>query len=41
MNRTTYLVSIPNWALVTMVSFDYRREKYPGMTIEQSRQLND
>jgi hypothetical protein len=41
MNRTTYLVAIPNWALATLVSFDYRRGRYPGLTNEQSCQLND
>lgn len=41
MNRTTYLVALPIWALDTLIHFPYRRNKYDGLTREQSKQLND
>lgn len=41
MNRTTYLVAVPNWAVPTLVTFAYRCGRYPGLTGEQSKQLND
>lgn len=41
MNRTTYLVALPIWALDTLIHFPYRRNKYNGLTHEQSKQLNE
>lgn len=37
----TYLVAIPNWALDTLINWDYRKGKYPHLTKEQSSILNE
>lgn len=41
LNRTTYLVALPIWALDTLINFPYRKKIYKGLTREQSRQMND
>lgn len=41
MKRTTYLVAIPIWALGTLLNWDYCKGRYPELTTEQSRILNE
>lgn len=38
---TTYLVAIPLWALDALINIGYRMGRYPNMTKEQSKALND
>lgn len=37
----TYLVALPFWALDTLINWDYRKGRYPNLTREQSRELNE
>lgn len=41
MNRTTYLVAIPIWALDTLINWDYGKGRYPHLTTAQSKCLNE
>lgn len=40
MTTTTYLVALPEWAVPVLVTWDYGKGIYQGLTGEQSKQLN-